>query len=47
MKFYVIPNMTRANTFTVTSELLEKMHELGCTVYLDETLKPVSVRESV
>lgn len=39
MKFYVIPNMTRANTFSVTSELLEKIYELGCTAYLDTSLK--------
>lgn len=39
MKFYVIPNMTRANTFNVTSELFDKLHELGCTVYLSTSLK--------
>ena len=36
MKFYVIPNMTRANTFAVTSELLDKINELGCGAVLSE-----------
>lgn len=39
MKFYIIPNMTRTNTFSVTSELLEELRELKCTVFLDESLK--------
>ncbi len=39
MNFYVIPNMTRANTFAVTSELLNKINELGCVAVLSEELE--------
>lgn len=39
MKFYVIPNMTRANTFVVTSQLLDKIRELGCVAVLSDDLK--------
>ncbi len=39
MKFYVIPNMTRANTFAVTSKLLDKINELGCVAVLSEEMK--------
>lgn len=38
MKFYVIPNMTRTNTFSVTSDLLERLKDLECEAFLDESL---------
>ena len=38
MKFYVIPNMTRKNAFSVTCNLLENLFNLGCTAYLDVSL---------
>ncbi len=41
MNFYVIPNMTRANTFAVTSELLNKINELGCDAVLSEEMESV------
>ncbi len=41
MKFYVLPNMTRANTFAVTSKLLDKIYELHCTACLSEEFKDV------
>lgn len=39
MQFYVIPNMTRVNTFGVTSKLLEEINKLGCTACLESGLK--------
>ncbi len=48
MNFYVIPNMTRANTFAVTTKLLQKIDELGCVAVLSSELKDVfGIREGV
>ena len=41
MKFYIIPNMTRENTFSVTVELLKKLEELNCTAFMSDSLKDV------
>ncbi|MBQ8183527.1 MAG: NAD(+)/NADH kinase [Clostridia bacterium] len=41
MNFYVLPNMTRANTFSVTSDVLNKIQELNCTAYLSEEHRSV------
>lgn len=41
MNFYVIPNMTRANTFAVTTVLLEKLSELDCVAVLSSELEAV------
>lgn len=39
MKFYVIPNMTRANTLSVTTHLLEEIRKLDSVAFLDSSLK--------
>ena len=39
MKFYVIPNMTRSNAFSVTEALLDRLMELGCSAILGEEYK--------
>ncbi len=41
MKFYVIPNMTRANTFAVTTELLKNIVDLGCVAILSPDLESI------
>lgn len=41
MKFYIIPNMTRENTYSVTVGLLEKINELNCTAYMSCDLKGI------
>ncbi len=41
MNFYVIPNMTRANTFAVTSEVLNKINSLGCVACLSDEFESV------
>lgn len=41
MIFYVIPNMTRANTFSVTSAVLDKINELGCVAHLSDEFESV------
>lgn len=38
MNFYVIPNMTRKNAFSVTCNLLENIGKLGCKAFLDSSL---------
>lgn len=38
MKFYVIPNMTRGNAFSVTTGLLEEIKKLSCQAYMAESL---------
>ncbi len=39
MIFYVIPNMTRENTFRVTSALFKILDSLNCTAVMDSSLK--------
>lgn len=39
MKFYVIPNMTRANTLSVTTKLLAEIQKLNCQTFMDSSLK--------
>lgn len=39
MKFYLIPNMTRTNTYKVTLGLLEELKNLGCDVSMDNSMK--------
>lgn len=39
MKFYLIPNMTRANTPRVTNELLKELKKLGCSIAMESSLK--------
>lgn len=39
MKFAVIPNMTRKNAFTVTSQVLAEIKKLGCTAFIDSLLE--------
>ncbi len=41
MKFYIIPNMTRENTFSVTVEVLKKIKTLNCTAYMSDDLSGV------
>ncbi len=41
MKFYIIPNMTRANAFDITKSLLAKISEFGSTAVLNNSLKNV------
>lgn len=38
MRFYIIPNMTRSNTFEVTSRILEEISGLGCSAFMDSSL---------
>ena len=35
MNFYIIPNMTRKNAFSVTCKLLENIRELDCKAFFD------------
>ncbi len=35
MKFYIIPNMTRKNAFSVTVALLAEIQKLQCTAFID------------
>lgn len=39
MNIFVIPNMTRENAPEITSSVLKELETLGCTVYLDSTMK--------
>ena len=39
MKFAVIPNMTRKNAFTVTSQVLAEIQKLGCSAFMDFSLE--------
>ncbi len=39
LKFAVIPNMTRKNAFTVTSQVLAEIKKLGCTAFMDSLLE--------
>lgn len=39
MDFYVIPNMTRKNTYAVTCDVLQKLSQLNCKAYLSADLK--------
>lgn len=41
MKFYIIPNMTRANTYNVTEALLSEISKLNCSAFLDSSLKDI------
>ena len=41
MKFYIIPNMTRANTYNVTDKLLQEISKLNCYAFLDLSLKDI------
>ena len=47
MDFYVIPNMTRENAPLVTKELVDVLSDLGCKVYLDESLSPSFCDEGI
>lgn len=38
MKFYIIPNMTRANTYDVTDKLLSEISKLNCCAFLDSSM---------
>ncbi len=39
MRFYIIPNMTRENTFNVTSALLNEIKKLECEAMMSDTLR--------
>ena len=39
MKFFIIPNMTRENAPSVTSETIKELFKLDCEVLMDENLK--------
>ncbi len=39
MKFFIIPNMTRENAFSVTSLTINELLSIECSVLLDEELK--------
>ncbi len=39
MKFYIIPNMTRSNTLSVTKGVLSQLKALQCTAFMDVSLK--------
>ena len=41
MKFYVIPNMTRANTYNVTDKLLLEISKLNCYAFLDSSMSDI------
>lgn len=41
MKFYIIPNMTRANTYNVTDKLLSEISKLNCFAFIDNSLADV------
>lgn len=41
MKFYVIPNMTRANTYNVTDKLLSEISKLNCYAFLDSSMSDI------
>ncbi len=39
MKFYIIPNMTRTNTYDVTCKLLDEINAYSCVAYMDKSLE--------
>lgn len=39
MRFYVIPNMTRENAFSVTTRLLAEIQRLDCIAYMEKSLQ--------
>ncbi len=39
MKFYIIPNMTRENTFKVTMALLSEIKKINCTAFMNAGLQ--------
>lgn len=39
LKFYIIPNMTRSNSFEVTSRILAEISALKCTALMDSSLE--------
>ncbi len=39
MKFFIIPNMTRENAYSVTSNLLNEIFALNCQVFMDSSFK--------
>ncbi len=39
MKFFIIPNMTRENAFSVTNNLIKELLALDCDILMDENLK--------
>lgn len=39
MKFFIIPNMTRTNSFGVTCKLLDEISRLSCTAYMDYSME--------
>ena len=39
MNFFIIPNMTRKNSFSVTNSLLNKLEELNCGVFFETEQK--------
>ena len=41
MKFYIIPNMTRENTFKVTTALLSEIKKINCTALMDISLQEI------
>lgn len=41
MNFYIIPNMTRENTFSVTTGLLGKIKELNSVAYMSDAFEDV------
>ena len=39
VKFYVIPNMTRENTYSVTTKLLKEIKKLNCEAFMESSLE--------
>lgn len=39
MKFFIIPNMTRENAYSVTNSLIKELVALNCDVFMDESLQ--------
>ncbi len=39
MKFFIIPNMTRENAFSVTNSLIKELLSLNCDILMDKSLK--------
>ena len=39
MKFFIIPNMTRENASSVTTETIKELVSLNCDVYMESSLK--------
>lgn len=39
MKFFIIPNMTRENAYSITTATIKELSKLNCEVLMDATLK--------